>query len=84
VAAPFAAYLVRHVSLPVLGALVGSVILVTNGITILQAFSAESPLAFGALGVTCVVLVAIAVRKTRRQVPAPAPAAQPEREPAAV
>ena len=42
IAAPFAAYLVRHVSLPVLGALVGSVILITNSRTILRAFDAES------------------------------------------
>lgn len=65
VAAPFAAYLVRHVSLPVLGALVGSVILITNSRTLLRAADAESPAAYVALGVVAAVLVAIAVRRTR-------------------
>ena len=66
IAAPFAAYLVRHVSLPVLGALVGSVILITNSRTLLRAFDAESVGAYAALGVVAAVLIAIAVRRTRR------------------
>ncbi len=67
IAAPFAAYLVRHVSLPVLGGLVGSVILVTNGRTLLRAFEAESALAYAGLAAVAVVLVSIAISKTRKQ-----------------
>jgi uncharacterized membrane protein YfcA len=67
VAAPFAAYLVRHVSLPVLGALVGSVILVTNGRTLLRAFEAESVVAYAGLAAVAVLLVSIAVARTRKQ-----------------
>jgi uncharacterized protein len=67
IAAPFAAYLVRHVSLPVLGGLVGSVILVTNGRTLLRAFEAESALAYAGLGAVAVTLVTIAISKTRKQ-----------------
>ena len=74
VAAPFAAYLVRHVSLPVLGGLVGSVILVTNGRTLLRAFEAESALAYGALAAVAVALVSIAISKTRKQAAARAAA----------
>ncbi|WP_445257607.1 sulfite exporter TauE/SafE family protein [Nocardioides aurantiacus] len=65
VAAPFAAYLVRHVSLPVLGALVGSVILITNSRTLLRAADAESVGAYAALGVVAAVLLAVAIRRTR-------------------
>ncbi|KQT91059.1 permease [Marmoricola sp. Leaf446] len=65
VAAPFAAYLVRHVSLPVLGALVGSVILITNSRTLLRAFDAESGAAYAVLGVVAATLLAIAIRRTR-------------------
>ena len=65
IAAPFAAYLVRHVALPVLGALVGSVILITNSRTLLRAADAESPAAYAVLGVIAAVLIAIAVRRTR-------------------
>jgi uncharacterized membrane protein YfcA len=67
VAAPFAAYLVRHVSLPVLGALVGSVILITNSRTILRAFEAESATAYVVLGAIAAALISIAVSKTRKQ-----------------
>lgn len=72
VAAPFAAYLVRSVSLPVLGALVGSVILVTNSRTLLRTFDAESWGAYLMLGALAATLVSIAVTKTRRQAAAPA------------
>ncbi|SDT19733.1 hypothetical protein SAMN04488570_3814 [Nocardioides scoriae] len=65
IAAPFAAYLVRHVSLPVLGALVGSVILITNSRTLLRAFDAESVGAYAALGLVAVVLVAFAIQRSR-------------------
>ena len=78
VAAPFAAYLVRHVSLPVLGALVGSVILITNGRTLLRAFDAESAIAYVVLGAIAATLISIAVSKTRSQ--AAAREAQVERE----
>jgi uncharacterized membrane protein YfcA len=78
VAAPFAAYLVRHVSLPVLGGLVGSVILVTNGRTLLRAFDAESAPAYLALAAVAVALVSIAISKTRKQSAARAAAAEPE------
>lgn len=67
IAAPFAAYLVRHVSLPVLGALVGSVILVTNSRTLLRAFDADSSIAYILLGALAATLVAIAVSRTRSQ-----------------
>jgi uncharacterized membrane protein YfcA len=67
VAAPFAAYLVRHVSLPVLGALVGSVILVTNSRTLLRSFEAESATAYLLLGAVAAGLVATAVARTRNQ-----------------
>ncbi len=67
VAAPFAAYLVRHVSLPVLGALVGSVILITNGRTILRAFDAESVGVYVLLGAIAATLIGIAIAKTRRE-----------------
>jgi uncharacterized membrane protein YfcA len=66
VAAPFAAYLVRHVSLPVLGALVGSVILLTNSRTLLRAAGAESWVAYLALAAVAVGLVSTAVSRTRR------------------
>lgn len=65
VAAPFAAYLVRHVSLPVLGALVGSVILITNSRTLLRAFDVETVGAYVALGAVAAALIAIALRRTR-------------------
>jgi len=66
IAAPFAAYLVRHLSLPVLGALVGSVILVTNSRTLLRAFDAESWAAYVVLGAISATLVCIAVVKSRQ------------------
>jgi len=66
IAAPFAAYLVRHLSLPVLGGLVGSVILVTNARTLLGAFDAESGAAYVVLGVLAAGLISIAFTKSRR------------------
>ncbi len=67
IAAPFAAYLVRHVTLPVLGALVGSVILLTNSRTLLRTFGAESAPAYAALALVAVVLVSVAVSRTRTE-----------------
>ncbi|MGH3996758.1 MAG: sulfite exporter TauE/SafE family protein [Pseudonocardiaceae bacterium] len=63
IAAPFAAYLVKHLSLPILGGLVGSIILITNGRTLLRSFGAESVAAYGVLFAVAVVIIAIAVRK---------------------
>lgn len=63
VAAPFAAYLVRKVSLPLLGALVGGVILVTNTRTIIRAFDVEQLWIYGVLVAIWATLIVIAVRK---------------------
>ncbi|WP_420112916.1 sulfite exporter TauE/SafE family protein [Pseudactinotalea sp.] len=65
VAAPFAAYLVRKVSLPLLGALVGGVILVTNTRTITRAFDVEQVWIYGVLAVIWATLIVVAVRKNR-------------------
>ncbi|MBC7275886.1 sulfite exporter TauE/SafE family protein [Nocardioides sp.] len=79
IAAPFAAYLVKHLSLPILGGLVGSIILVTNGRTLLRSFEAESVAAYGLLFAVAAVIVAVAVRKVSRE-----PAEAPEPEPTSV
>lgn len=74
IAAQFAAYFVKHLSLPVLGGLVGSIILITNGRTLLRNFDAESVAAYGVLFAVAAVIVTIAVRKaggTRPGAPAP-------------
>jgi uncharacterized membrane protein YfcA len=76
VAAPFAAYLVRHVTLPVLGALVGSVILVTNSRTLLRATGNESSIAYLLLGALAATLVAVAVTRSRSQAAARAAEAE--------
>jgi uncharacterized protein len=68
IAAPFAAYLVKHLSLPILGALVGSVIIITNSRTLLQAFDAESRTAYIALFVLAIALIVTAVTKVRGKV----------------
>lgn len=65
IAAPFAAYLVRKVSLPLLGALVGSVILITNSRTILREFDLEQPWIYLVLVAVSVALVVLAIRKNR-------------------
>lgn len=65
IAAPFAAYLVRKVSLPLLGALVGSVILITNSRTILREFDLEQPWIYLVLVAASVALVVLAIRKNR-------------------
>ncbi|WP_434809963.1 sulfite exporter TauE/SafE family protein [Microbacterium sp. bgisy189] len=65
IAAPFAAYLVRKVSLPLLGALVGSVILITNSRTILREFNLEQPWIYLVLVAVSVALVVLAIRKNR-------------------
>jgi len=63
IAAPFAAYLVRRVSLPMLGALVGGVILVTNTRTIVRAFEVEQVWIYVVLAAIWATLIIIAVRK---------------------
>ncbi|GAB2598790.1 sulfite exporter TauE/SafE family protein [Pseudactinotalea suaedae] len=63
IAAPFAAYLVRRLSLPMLGALVGGVILVTNTRTIIRAFEVEQVWIYVVLAAIWATLLAIAVRK---------------------
>lgn len=65
IAAPFAAYLVRRLSLPILGALVGGVILITNTRTIMRSFDAERGWAYVVLGLVWVALIVFAVRKDR-------------------
>lgn len=82
VAAPFAAYLVRRLSLPLLGALVGGVILVTNSRTILRTFDAERAWIYVLLAAVWAALIVIAVRKNR-EVKAEAAAATSDEEPAA-
>jgi uncharacterized membrane protein YfcA len=64
-AAPFAAWLVHKVSLPMLGALVGGIILITNARTLMRSNDAESPLVYAALGLLWAVIIMAAVRKTR-------------------
>ncbi len=66
IAAPFAAYLVRRVSLPLLGALVGGVILVTNSRTIMRTFDAERAWIYVVLAVIWAALIVVAVRKNRQ------------------
>lgn len=66
IAAPFAAYLVRHLSLPILGAFVGSVILLTNGRTIMRATDSESAAIYGALAAIALTVIVIAIAKVRR------------------
>lgn len=68
IAAPFAAYLVKHLSLPILGAFVGSVIVVTNGRTLLKQFDAESPWAYGVLFALAAVVIAVAITKVRGKI----------------
>lgn len=63
IAAPFAAYLVRRVSLPMLGALVGGVILVTNTRTIVRALDVEQVWTYVVLAAIWAALIVIAVRK---------------------
>jgi uncharacterized protein len=81
VAAPFAAYLVRRLSLPLLGALVGGVILVTNTRTILRTFDAERAWVYVVLAVVWAALIVIAVRKNR-EIKADAAATSEAEEPA--
>lgn len=66
VAAPFAAYLVRRVSLPLLGALVGGVILVTNTRTIIRAFDVEQVWMYAVLAVIWAALIVVALGKNKQ------------------
>ena len=50
-----------------LGALVGSVILITNGRTILRSFDAETPAAYAVFGLVAAALLSIAIARTRQQ-----------------
>lgn len=65
-AAPFAAWLVHKVSLPMLGALVGGIILITNSRTLMRSNDAENPFVYIALGLIWAVLIMAAVQKTRK------------------
>jgi uncharacterized membrane protein YfcA len=65
VAAPFAAWLVRKVSLPMLGALVGGVILITNARTLMRFNDSENVYVYLALLLSWAVIIWFAVRKTR-------------------
>lgn len=65
IAAPFAAYLVKHLSLPVLGAFVGSVILITNSRTIMRVTDTENWVVYAGLFAVALALVAIALSKVR-------------------
>jgi len=65
IAAPFAAYLVRRLSLPLLGALVGGVILITNSRTLMRAFDVERGWVYVVLGLVWAGLIVIALRKER-------------------
>jgi uncharacterized protein len=82
IAAPFAAYLVRRLSLPLLGALVGGVILITNSRTLMRAFDVERGWVYVVLGLVWAGLIMIALRKNR-EIKADA-AAEAETEAAAV
>lgn len=66
VAAPFAAYLVKHLSLPVLGAFVGSIVLITNSRTIMVSTGTENAWVYGLLAAGALALVATALVKVRR------------------
>ena len=83
-AAPFAAYLVRHLSLPLLGALVGTVILVTNYRTLLRNFDAESAPAYLPVVLVSLAIIAMAIYQVRKRpaVDVPAQGKRPEDEPA--
>lgn len=63
IAAPLAAYLVRRVSLPLLGALVGGVILVTNTRTLLRVLDVERVWIYLVLALVWACLIAVALRK---------------------
>lgn len=64
-AAPFAAWMVRHVSLPMLGALVGGIILITNARTLMRTFDAEVAWVYVVLFIAWIGLIATAVHRTR-------------------
>lgn len=64
-AAPFAAWLVHKVSLPMLGALVGGIILITNSRTLMRTSNTENLFVYLALGLLWAVIIMAAVRKTR-------------------
>ena len=89
IAAPFAAYIVRHLAPRVLGVAAGGAIIITNARTILLSVGVnELPLllALAGLAVTWAALLAYAVRKERairREDAAIAAAAQPGGEAAA-
>ncbi|MFT4288773.1 sulfite exporter TauE/SafE family protein [Nocardioides sp.] len=73
IAAPFAAYLVKHLSLPVLGALVGSLILVTNYRTLIRDWNVESLPAYVPVIVVAAVVLVVAVRKVGGRITDAAP-----------
>jgi hypothetical protein len=87
VAAPIAAYLVRHVPAQLLGAAVGGLIILTNARTIMKAFDLPGglrPGVYGVIVVAWVIAVVLAVRHLRAGTPVAAPATEDEPEPAVV
>jgi uncharacterized membrane protein YfcA len=69
IAAPIAAWVVRHLPVAVLGVAVGAFIVFTNSFTLLKAFGAPGPVVavvLGAVTVVGVVAVTVAVRRHRR------------------
>lgn len=69
VAAPLAAWLVRHVTPSLLGASVGGLILITNARTMFDAYSVTGHLresVYAALGAVWVASLAIVIRRLRR------------------
>ncbi len=70
VAAPLAAWLVRHVTPSLLGASVGGLILITNTRTMFDTYGVPGDvrtLAYAALGIVWVAALAIVVRRLRRE-----------------
>ena len=84
IAAPVAAWLVRHLAARVLGVAAGGLIILTNSKTILESLGASGSsvaLAAAALAVVWVALIVWAVRQERASV-ATEPEPEPELEPA--
>jgi uncharacterized membrane protein YfcA len=79
IAAPFAAWLVRHLPARVLGVAAGGLIILTNSKTILEALGAEGmtvAVVAAAVAVVWVILIAWAVRQERAAALVPADAEQ--------
>jgi uncharacterized membrane protein YfcA len=79
IAAPFAAWLVRHLPARVLGVAAGGLIILTNSKTILEALGATGmtvAVVAAAVAVVWVILIAWAVRQERSAAPDPVHAEQ--------